>query len=67
MTVDQVRTFVAEAGEPYPMILLENAQGVLRVAMKKDELGTCGGDAQAFVRALRQKNILPSSGGESNL
>ena len=57
---EQVKNFVEQAGEPYPLVVSGDTKNDLKVVMNKDELGSCGGDAQKFVAMLRQKGVLGS-------
>ena len=47
-----------QAGEPYPLVVSGRTENGLKLVMNKDELGSCGGDAQKFVEMLRQKGVL---------
>lgn len=65
--LEQVKQFVEQAGESYPLVVSGDAEKNLEVVMNKAELGTCGGDAKKFVVMLREKGVLGSSGAGSAL
>lgn len=43
------------------MILAGEGKGNLRVAMDRQELGECGGNAQQLAAKLREKGVVSSS------
>ena len=45
----------------YPMVLMGDGKGGLKVTMDSQELASCGGDAQLFVKKLREKGALSST------
>ena len=54
----QVRRFVEEKQVPFPVVLLDEQNGALKVVMDSQELASCGGDAQQFVATMREKGVL---------
>ena len=55
-----MKRFVEQAAEPYPLVVSGDADKNLKVVMNRDELGSCGGDAQKFIGMLRDKGVLGS-------
>ncbi len=49
----------------YPMVLARDGKGGLRVVMDSQELASFGGDAEEFVRKLREKGAFLSEGSAS--
>ena len=41
----------------YPVVLLEQQEGALKVVMDSEELASCDGDAQQFVAKMREKGV----------
>ena len=58
--IDQakIKTFVEEQNLRYPMVLLGDKEGVLRLVMDHQELARCDGKADVMVEKLRGKGVL---------
>jgi hypothetical protein len=61
LMVCQIRGFVETNKLRYPVVLTGDEKGGLKVTMDSQELAACGGDAEQFVKKLREKGALSSA------
>ena len=74
--MEQIKSFVDQTGEPYPLVLLKTVvsnpkavlaapESIIKIVMTKEDLNSCRGDPKKFMKMLRERGVLRTPPGTS--